>query len=186
MKTLKLGYSEKWLEYEFITEAILSNQITVFEKSDDITADQFRFASFQNWLDGKEKLSDKEISNYLELALDDKDKLMAGSAVRDLFVSPKISERQFGIIKGKLPQFGDWTKKLITREVLSKRLNNEDLDAELFKLCLDYKEEFRDNRLLFSIIEKTDNTDFLQRITELEVGKRIKTSAQKKLNQINR
>lgn len=186
MKTLKLGYSEKWLEYNFISEAILSNQITVFEKGEDINAEHFRYASFQNWLEGKDKLTDKEINQYIELAHDDKDKLMAGSAMKDLFVSPKITERQFEIVKGKLPQFGDWTKKLITRSVLSKRLDNEQLSTELFDLCLAYNEEFRDNRLLFAIIEKTDNVEFLTKIMELEVGKRIKTSAQKKLNHLQK
>lgn len=186
MNTLKLGYTKKWLEYSFLNEEILAKQIVEFEKGDQQNAEHYRYTTFTKWLEGKKKLTNKEVNNYLELAKDDLDKRMSGSAIKDLFVSTKISDQQFEMIKNKLPQLGEWTKKLISREVLKRRINDEELTTELFKLCYKYKKEFQDNRLLVSIIEKTNDVEFLSLFSELEIGKRIKTLANNKLNQLER
>lgn len=186
MKKYKLGYTEKWLEYRFITEAILANQIAVSQKSSGIPAEEFRQASFDNWLEGKKNLRDEEINQYIELALADKNPNLAGAAIKNLYLSPKITDKQFELIKSRLPEFGDWTKKLMIREDLSTRLVEETISDELFDLCMKYKEEFRDNRLLFQIIETTENPEVLSRFADLEVGKKIRTFAQNKLNKLER
>lgn len=186
MNKLKLGYTKKWIEYSFLNEEILAKQIIEFDKGDRGNAEDFRAASFTEWLEGKKKLTNNEVSNYIELAKDDIDRRMSGAAIKNLFVSSKISDEQFEMIKRKLPQFGEWTKKLVSREVLKRRLNDEELTSELFELCYNYKREFEDNRLLVSIIEKTKDVEFLSLFSELEIGKRIKTLANNKLNQLER
>lgn len=184
MDEMKLGYTKKWIEYSFLDEDILSSQVAEFEKGDDQSAEHYRYTSFVNWLEGKEKLTDQEVSNYIELAHEDVDDRMSGLAMKNLFISPKISNEQFEMIKIKLPKFGEWTQKLISREVLIRRLNDEELTSELFSLCFDYKTEFNDNRLLIHIIQKTDNVDVLSLFSGLEIGKKIKTLAKNRLNQL--
>ena len=184
METLKLGYTEKWFDYSFLDEKMLLKQIDEFEKGDEQKADGFRLTSFQNWLKEKKELTDEEVNQYIELAQNDTDERTAGSAITDLFVSDKITDQQFEVIKNKLPQFGDWTEKLITREVLTRRLNDETLTVELFNLCYKYKSDFNDNRLLISIIKKTDNPEYLSMFANMEVGKKMKTLASNKLSKI--
>ena len=186
MSELKLGYTEKWFDYSFLDEETLLKQITEFEKEDENKAEDFRLASFKKWLEGKKELTDEEVNDYMELAQNDADERVSGSAMTDLFVSTKISDQQFEVVKNKLPQFGDWTEKIITREVLTKRINGEILTVELFNLCYKYKADFNDNRLLIGIIKKTDSPEFLSMFANMEVGKKIKTLAKNKLNQIEK
>lgn len=184
MNLSKLGYTKKWIDFNFLDEETLSKQLADFEKGGDKGIEQYRYTSFQNWLEGKEKLTNIEVNNYVELANDDKDERMSGLAITDLFVSSKISNQQFDMIKLNLPEFGKWTFKLITREVLIRRIKNEELTSELFNLCYNYKKEYNDNRLLISIIKKTDNVEFLSLFAEIKIGKKIKTLASNKLNQL--
>ena len=180
----RLGYTQKWLEYNFLNKKILTAQLAEFEKADEQNTAHYRYTSFVNWLEGKKKLTDKEVNNYIHLAKEDTDERMAGSAITDLFVSTKISDKQFETIESRLPEFGEWTKKLITREVLIRRVNKEKLTMELFQLCFKYKNEFNDNRLLISIIKQTNDVEFLSLFSEIKIGKKIKTLASNKLNQI--
>ncbi len=186
MNKLKLGYTEKWFDYEFLNEEIMTNQISEFENGGDQNMEHYRYTSFVNWLEKKDVLSNQDVKNYIELAQEDTDARMAGSAIKNLFVSTKISDEQFELIKIKLPQFGEWTQKLITREVLTKRLKNEELTPELFDLCYKYKKDFDDNRLLINIIQKTEKTEFLSRFLNLDIGKKIKTLATNKLNKLGK
>ena len=118
--------------------------------------------------------------------MEDTDKLMAGNAIKELFTSAVISEGQFKSLTLKLPELGDWTKKLITREVLGKRLDAEEITKELYQECLQYKKEFKDNRLLIQMIGKTENPDILSDFSNNGSGKRIRTIAEKRLKQIKR
>lgn len=184
MDILKLGYTKKWIDYNFLNEDTFSKQIVEFDKEEHKTAEHYRYSSFVNWLEAKDELTNEEVNNYLELAVEDTDDRMSGSAIKDLFVSPKISDEQFEMIKLKLPQFGEWTQKLITREVLIRRVSRERISPELFKLCYDYKVKFKDNRLLINIIKKTNDSQCLSLFSELEVGKKLKTLAKNKLKKI--
>ena len=186
MDKLQLGYTKKWIDYSFLDKQTLSKQVAEFEKGEDKDAARYRYASFQKWLGGKKKLTNQEVINYIELANDDIDDRMSGSAIKNLFVSSKITNKQFEMIKIKLPEFGEWTEKLISREVLIRRLNDEELTTELFNLCFKYKKDFNDNRLLISIIQKTNNIEFLSLFLELKIGKKIKTLAKNKLNQLEK
>lgn len=186
MKKLELGYTKKWIAYNFLNKNILSQQLTEFKKGGDQNIEHYRYASFVNWLDKKSKLTDQEVNHYLELAGEDVDVQMGGTAIKDLFVSPKITKQQFELIKSKLPEFGDWTKKLIAREVLIRRLNKEELTKELFNQCFKYKNEFNDNRLLILIIKKTNKLEILSLFLEVEIGKKIKTLASNKISKLEK
>jgi len=120
------------------------------------------------------------------LANIDPDKSMAGMAVKDLFTAAILTEEQFEIISHKLPAFGAWTRKLIIREVLERRLKKEELSEELFRQCFEYKKEFKDNRLLMRIIELSNNKEILALFETSGSGKQLRKLAQKKVDQLSR
>jgi hypothetical protein len=186
MQLASLGYTDKWIEYNFLDKKTFDLQLKAFEQAEDKNTANFRYRTFINWLQAKSRLSNQEIEHFLELAMEDTDKLMAGNAIKELFTSSVISEGQFKSLTLKLPEFGDWTKKLITREVLGKRLDAEEITKELYQECLQYKKEFKDNRLLIQMIGKTENPDILSDFSNNGSGKRIRTIAEKRLKQINR
>jgi hypothetical protein len=185
MELSKLQYSEKWVEYGFLTEEVLNAQIKAFESGTDQNPEHFRNASFLNWLKPKKSVTDEEIDQFLELAalelvteeeekLDETVELLAGS------------DTQFDSMKERLPAFGDWTKKLIAYEVLVRKLKSHPITPQVFKECLAYKLEFQDNRPLVLLIEQTENVDVLAKFENKGVGKRIKTLATKKLSKLDR
>ena len=186
MKLSKLGYTKKWIRYEFLTPEDFEMQLKHFLASEEKVQENYRFTSFVNWLDSKDSITDRELENFVELAVEDQNEHMAGSALKELIESPKISDKQFAHLKIQFTTFGDWTKKVILRETLIRRLNNEPLSVELFEECLNYKTEFKDSRLLISIIQNTEDLDILSRFADSPVGKRIKTLADKKINKIIR
>lgn len=118
----KLGYTEKWIRFSFLDKKTLEKQLINFENGDDPNTEHFRYQSFINWLATKEELTDLEIQNFIELALEDEDQVMTGSAVVQLLRHPKITDNQFKFIAEKLSIFGLWTMKVIERERLKRKL----------------------------------------------------------------
>lgn len=186
MKLAKLGYSPKWVEFNILNESLFNEQMKELKNGESHNLEDFRYYTFVNWLESKEKLSDQEVNNYLLLAKEDADQLMAGTAIRTLFASAMLSDNQFELVKEKLAAYGSWTKKPIQYEILKRRLDKENLSIDLYKDCLTYKNEFSDNRLLVSIIERSDNEAILSDFANNGSGKRIRTLAEKKLKRIQR
>ncbi len=186
MDLSKLGYSSKWLKYGLLTKEKLDKQLEDFAKADVLNTEHYRYHSFNEWLNSKSKLSDEEVAAYLELAKEDEEPIMAGNALGILFSSTILSRKQFDYIKSRLPEFGTWTKKLILRVTLQKRVESEDITEDLYKECLDYKKKFKDNRLLISIINVTDNQEILEQFKTNGSGKQIRTLAEKKLKKIQK
>lgn len=116
-----LGYTEKWIEYGFLTEEILQNQLAEFEKGEDQNTEHYRYGAFLYWFDQRNAFSDTEVEHYIELALNDPHELMAGSAIKELFTSSKITDTQYDLIKRELPKFGKWTTKLIQKEEIKRK-----------------------------------------------------------------
>ncbi|MFT5819344.1 MAG: hypothetical protein ACI8ZM_000567 [Crocinitomix sp.] len=186
MKLEKLGYTPKWIKFKFLNEAIFNEQIEELEKGESENIEHFRYYTFIHWLESKKTISNKEIENYLLLAHEDEDQLMAGSAVRSLFQSPILTDEQYKDLKEQLAEFGDWTKKLIVREDLTKRMAKEELTFEFYQECLAYKNKFDDSRLLVAVIAQTTDEKILLDFETNECGKRIRTLASKRLNKLKR
>jgi len=187
MKLAKLGYTPKWIKFNFLNETIFNEQLEELEKSgkdEEEKIEHFRYYTFINWLESKKSISDKEIENYLLLAHEDEHQLMAGSAVRSLYLSPILTDEQFEGLKEKLAEFGDWTKKLIVREDLNRRLTKDELTFEFYQECLAYKNKFDDSRLLVTIIAQTEDEKILNDFETNGCGKRIRTLASKRLKKV--
>jgi hypothetical protein len=189
MKLEKLGYTPKWIKFKLLNETIFNEQLEELEnmdKEEEKNIEHFRYYTFIHWLESKKSISDKEIENFLLLAHEDEHQLMAGSAVRSLFTSPIITDAQFEALKVQLAEFGDWTKKLIIREDLTKRMNKEALTFEFYQECLAYKNKFEDSRLLVAIIAATEDEKILEDFEGNGCGKRIRTLASKRLAKLQR
>lgn len=187
MKLAKLGYTPKWIKFNLLNETIFNEQLVELEKlekEEEQNIEHFRYYTFINWLESKKSISNKEIENYLLLAHEDENQLMAGSAVRSLFLSPILTDEQYEELKEKLAEFGDWTKKLIIREDLSKRMTKEPITFEFYQECLAYKNKFDDSRLLVAIIGQTEDIKILADFETNECGKRIRTLASKRLRKL--
>lgn len=182
----ELGYSPKWLDYGFLNKNILKSQIHEYGKGEDLNTEHYRYRTFLRFMESKESLSDLEIEHFVELASEDGDRAMAGSAVKMLFFSPILSEKQYQYVKSKLAGFGEWTKKVIVKQDLLKRLDSEGITFELFLECWEYKVDFEDNSLVKSILEKTEDSRILKFIAESKISKKIKLDACRKLNLIRK
>lgn len=186
MEFLDFGYTTKWITYDFIDQSILDTQIAEFNNGKEKPIEEFRANLFDKWLSSHEKVTNKQIEQFLELALEDSAKTMAGNAVRKLFTSDIITDEQFLFIAERLPQFGDWTLKLVTRESLLRRLKKEELSQELIDACIQYKLDFEDNRLILNIIRDSEDVDMLSLLTGNRNGKQIRKLATKKIARLKR
>jgi hypothetical protein len=131
-KTLALNYSDLWFKFGFLTEEDLHEQIKIFETSDR-DAEHFRYQSFQRFLFSRKEFTDDEIDKYLQLAKIDEDEIMAGAAIVNLLSHRELSDYQFEKACDALSQFGDWTKKIILREILYRKFNKAIRNEEIFK-----------------------------------------------------
>ncbi len=186
MELEDLGYTKKWVDYGFLTEEILDYQLSEFQKGEDQNCEHYRYGTFKNWINQKSGFTNLEIKQFIELALEDSDLIMAGSAVKDLFTNPKISNHQYDLIKKELSKFGDWTIKLIHREGLKKRLESEPLTNELVHSCIHHLQSFNENFLIELIIDKADRIEMINQFTTSDFGKKIRNLANEKIECIKR
>ena len=186
MELKDLGYTEKWVDYGLLTEEILTDQFSEFQKGEDPNTEHYRYGTFKHWLSLKNQFTNLEIERFIELALEDSDQLMAGSAAKDLFTHPNISDNQFDWIKTELSKFGAWTIKLIQREELKKRIEKETLTKELVQSCIKHRQVFNENVLIELVINKAGEIDIVDQFTTNDFGKRIKNLANEKIKRIKK
>ena len=132
-----LKYSDLWLEFGFLTKEELNEQIRIFETGEDNSTEHYRYRSFKNYLKSRKKLKDNEIKDYLHLAEIDEDKIMSGAAVVDQLQRKSLTDVQFEKVCNALSFYGEWTKKVISREIIFRDLNkfvssNENLTEKTF------------------------------------------------------
>jgi hypothetical protein len=139
---LKLGYTAQWLDYGLLTDEHLLAQVKVYDTDDDKNTEHYRYNTFRNYLATKDMLTDLELDHYIELALSDHDKAMAGAALIDLFTRTHLSDRQFHKLITQLKSLGDWTSNTIARQILLRRLKQEKLNDELFRECFEKGDNF--------------------------------------------
>lgn len=186
MNLEKLGYTEKWIQYGIINVELLENQLDEYHSSGDHNTEHYRYGAFLNWLKSKKGFTNKEIERYLELASEDSNKLMAGSAVKELFKSTLLTDEQFDQIKINLSQCGEWTNKLIQKETLKRRINKKSLSNELFEGCINYTKHFKDNSLLEWLLKSPIKLEFLHQLKSNDFSKRIRNKAKLNLQMVHR
>lgn len=132
-----LGYTVKWLEYGLLTKNYLLIQTDIYNQGDDKNTEHYRYATFRNYLETKDTLTDLEFDHYIELALCDKALVMAGSALMDLFTKTSLSNHQFDMLITVMKGLGEWANNTILRQTLLRQLKQEVLTDELFRECVE-------------------------------------------------
>lgn len=145
---LKFGFTQKWMDFGFLTEESLHSQAEQQLASGDSNHEHLRYTAFKSWIRGRISASDGDISNFADLALSDPDRTMAGSALADLIDTPWITDDQFGFLAHKLAVFGAWTEKRIFRSKIIRELDKGVWNPELFENVLAQKDRSIHARLI--------------------------------------
>lgn len=132
-----LGYSTLWVEYGILNTDYFQDQENRYVSSDDKNSEHYRYQTLMNYLSAKTQLTDNEFENYLQIVYSDIDPTMAGSAAVSLFSKIELTEFQFEKLCNELCRFGDWTGKIITRQIIFRELGKGILTGKLFNDCLD-------------------------------------------------
>lgn len=181
----QLNYHSNWLDFGFLTPELLSLQFENFHQGDDKNTEHFRYGCFLNFIKKHQEFSDLQIEQFIILAQQDDDNLMAGSALKTLFECGKLTSKQYESVKKELVNFGDWAIKLIEQHRLINTLSSNALTIELLKECFDFSKNYQTNILLEIIIDKTSDKDILEKFTTDDFGKKIRNLAKQKLKQLN-
>ncbi|UZR97973.1 hypothetical protein [Chondrinema litorale] len=181
MNLEELGYTQKWIEYKILDEKNFTSQLADYQNGRDENTEHYRYATLRNWIENKINFSNYEINNFLEIITAEPDISMAGSAVKLLYLSSKISEEQSRIIEKKFKLFGEWAVKLIDREAINRRLLQEELTHDLFIKTI----EFGDHNLIRLMIYRTNNIAFLNELNSNIYSKKIRNLASEKLKKLN-
>lgn len=186
MDLIKLGYTVHWIDYGVLTKDQFLKQEEDFNKSDGIRTEHYRAETFSNWIKSRDRITETELKQFLYLVKSDPNELMAGMAISELYSSELLTDSQFEYLTNKLSLFGDWTTKLISREVLKRRVLNEPITEEIYLDCLKYKKQFKDNRLMFLLIKRTKDISILEKFESNGSGKQIRTLAAKKIKKLSK
>lgn len=181
MNLSKLQYHPKWIDFSFISEEEVFHQNQLFDQGEDKNTEHFRYGTFLKWMADRDVFTRQEIEQFVELAMLDPNQTMAGSAVSTLFTSSRLSHEQLTWLKLQLPKFGDWTKKLISREELKRKIKQKPLDASLLEECFKHKKAYNENTLFELRILITEDQAILENLLRRVSSKKIKNLAKNKL-----
>lgn len=179
-----LGYTEKWIDYGFLEVKNLTKSADQFADQYDISEE--RYSVLMSWLENQKVISQIHVEQFIEITLEDEDKILGGKSLAALLERQDLTASQFDLVKHTLWRFGSWTKKVINKEELRRRLVSEELTKELFDLCMEYKNEYKDNRLSVLIIKNSSDEEVLKSFLTNGSGKQIRTLAEKKLKKIGK
>ena len=166
-----------------MTEQELVEQVAIFEKSDDKNTEHYRYRTFRRYLTTRKVLTDKELENYLKVASAEKDEPMASSAIVDILREIELTDLQFNKVCLEIAGLGLGTsaKKIITRQVLLRKLNTNKLTDELFTECL-----VNGDRVVHEYLLNLSDPKQLKQIAEYGATKAIKNIATEKINNSER
>lgn len=177
----KLGYSDLWMKFGFLTETTLKEQINTFETSEDKSTEHYRYASFKKYLYSKKLLTNDEIDNYLHLAKIDEDEMMAEAAIVDMIFFSDLTDNQFEKVCNALTFFGKSTEKVIIRQTLFRRLkktvdNESKITEDIFLECLE-----KGNRVIHEFLICFADRNQMELIAEKGSSKAIRNIAKQRL-----
>ncbi len=111
-----LNYHKNWLNFGFLTVDNLINQANKFHQGYDKNTEHFRYNSFIEFINAHQKFTDLQIEQFIILVSQDIDDVMAGSALRELYLSEKLSDHQNALVENCLVSFGEWAIRLINKK----------------------------------------------------------------------
>lgn len=130
-----LHYDPKWIEYGFIDQQSLLDQLSRYENGDDANIEHHRYASFCSLLD-RDVIDDQMLERFIELALVDEDQTMAESALAALVRHAALTGQQLSYLRSH-PGFASQSlQNVIEQTQLLRELNSPYISDELFNRCL--------------------------------------------------
>lgn len=171
-----LDYSVQWIEYSILSINFLEEQLEVFRNGEDKNTEHYRYATFRKYLSEKTTFINRDLENYVTLCQNDKNAMMAGSAMIDVLFKIDLSDEQFDYFCSKLLEMGDWSNKTIVRHQLMRSIKTKDVTDELVQECL----KSEDLIVIEQLVEKATASQ-LSTISLLGTTKRIRNTAELKL-----
>lgn len=170
----KLGYSQKWLEYGILDKEMFLKQLEDFKDTGHSGFEHYRYGAFIHWLKSRKSATNKEITNYIDLALSDEDQAMGESAIVELLGVSWLESEHFELVKIHAAKLGDWAKKKIKRHELLRDLKDRSLDNDLFNACL----KQQDSIVHEALIEHPDITkEMMKFLSEKGANKAVRNRA---------
>ncbi|KAF0250313.1 MAG: hypothetical protein FD167_295 [bacterium] len=178
----KLGYHSLWLEYSFLNEQELTQQIADFCKSEDKNSEHYRYRTFRLFLSKQTVLDDASVQKYIELVQLDYDRSMAKSALINLVEFKGLSIDQLEYLSSH-PAFADPVlQKKFSKVKLSNALESQttSIDQNLFQQILAFKDFELQDRMIKKNALTTAQYELL---AEKGTNKAIRNIAKQILNQ---
>ena len=157
----RLGYTEEWLRYGFLTEKYILDQYDEIESSEDNNAEHYRGWAFHEYLSSKGQLTKIELENVFHLKDDGPDgcDLTIDRAFL-LIESGILSYEQLENLQVDHPEFNERPlQKIYLRKLLIKKIEKYGINDETFesvKNCNDsnvHRYLLENNRLSVSQLE---------------------------------
>jgi hypothetical protein len=158
--TRELGYHPKWLEYGYLSDSFLQNQIERLRQGEDPHLEHYRYVAFQAILDNAQTLSDVEIARYIELAQLDADRSMGQGALSLLLRWYGLTDEQFQNLVNHPALAVDWVQKLAVRRNLIRIVHTRPFTDAMFEHCLTLGDS-QIHRLLLNTIDLTQQIEIL-------------------------
>src|SRR3954447_17720884 len=127
---MKLGYTDKWILYGFLTPEDLERQALELESGEDDNPEHYRFRTFLSILSSRSALSDIEIDHYIEIALEDPDRGMAESALKMLAEWSGLTEKAYIKLLSNRAFEVPHIQRALARGKLLRDLNSSNLSVD--------------------------------------------------------
>ncbi|ABC29948.1 hypothetical protein HCH_03185 [Hahella chejuensis KCTC 2396] len=174
MELHKLGYHDKWLEYQILDPELFKRQWQVYEETGDSNTEHYRYAAFLHWITTRVAAPDEALNHFVDLTLNDPDSMMGGSAFIQLLSAPWLTDAQFDLLSRRSQEFGNWTTDKVERVALMRRLRAGGLTPSLFRDCL----QLQDSGLHEILLERSDmDRDMMKQLADQGANKRIRNLA---------
>lgn len=172
-----LRYDPKWVEYRFIDQEYLLDQLLRYESGSDENAEHHRYASFCRLLD-RSVIDDVTLERFIELAVLDEDQAMAQSALAELGKHTGLTAQQLNYLKDHPAFASQLLQNVIEQTQLLRELGSSDVSDDLFNRCLFIGKDSVQRKLLNTAELSKEQ---LQALTENGANRAIRNLARQKL-----
>ena len=130
-----LHYDSKWVEYGFLDEESLKEQVSRYKTGVDENTEHYRYSSFCSLLD-RAVQDTVTLDRFIELADLDADQTMARAALGQLVRHSGLATQQLNYLKSHPSFASPILQTILDQTLLLRELHSSDLSDDLFNRCL--------------------------------------------------
>ncbi len=183
MALKKLHYSHRWLEYGFVDDQMLNDQLRALESDSVGGLEHYRFDAFRKILTNLAHLDSLTIERFIELANLDEDQTMAEAALGLLARQSSLTQEQLDRLKEHPAFRDDQLQKIINRIQLSRELDTSNLTDEFINRII----SMRDDSVQRKLVNRLDiSREQLELLTKLGVNRAVRNLAGAKLRRFGK